>query len=233
MEPRRTPTLEDLARLLATAGGGEHHPESRDTALWLIEESASELYADLVADPGEEPSPLELARLECAAASDDGIAGALPAADWLLAQSEPARSHLARLDRLAAEAGRERFKRDRTSLLEYEDWLDRLLEAVDDWQHPSEILDPTRKHGLDCQALFNLCCFRIEGSEGGARRRLEALRDKLERPAELKRLLPAFKRRFELLQKWLAEVGDVETAAESLEEMGRLLRSAMRSRIAE
>ncbi len=229
----QTPTLEDLARLLDTAGGGEHHPESRDTALWLIEESASGLYAELIASSGEEPSPLELARLECAAASDSGIAEALPAAYWLLAQSEPARAHLAHLDRLAAEAGGKRSVPDRMGLFEDEDQLDRLLEAADDWQHPREVVDPAGDRSVNCQTLYNLCRARIERSEGETRRRLEALRDKLERPAEAAHLLPTFNRRFELLQKWLKEVGDPETAAESLEEMGSLLRSAMRSQAAE
>ncbi len=114
-------------------------------------------------------------------------------------------------------------------LIEYDERLDRLLEAADDWRHPSDVLDPTRNSGIDCLALYNLCCARIERSEGGERRRLEAVRDKLERPAEVQGLLPHFDERFDLLRKWLARVGDPESAAESLEEMGRLLRSAVES----
>ncbi len=43
-----TPTLEDLARLMDTAAGGDYHRGARDTARWLVEESAPELYAELV-----------------------------------------------------------------------------------------------------------------------------------------------------------------------------------------
>ncbi len=229
MGPSRTPTLEDLARLLDNAAGGDHHPESRDTALWLIEQSAAELYAQLVASSEEEPSPMELARVECAATADSGIPEALDVAHWLVAQSELARSHLAALEQLAADAGATRYRHDWMSLLEYDDRLDRLFEAADDWRHPSDVLDPTRNSGVDCRALYNLCRARIERSEGEARRRLEALRDKLERPAEVQRLLPRFNGRFELLRKWLAEVRDPETAAEGLEELGRLLRSTVES----
>ncbi len=113
------------------------------------------------------------------------------------------------------------------SLLEFDDRLVRLLEAADDWQDPRDVVGPSRDSGVDCRALYNLCRARIERSAGEARRRLEALRDKLERPAEVQRLLPRFNGRFELLRKWLAEVGDPETAAESLEEMGRLLRAVV------
>ena len=80
---------------------------------------------------------------------------------------------------------------------------------------------------MSCQALYNLCRARIEASEGDARRRLEAVRDKLKRPAELEDLLPLYNRRFDRLREWLAEVGDPETAADSLEEMARLLKSAL------
>ncbi len=55
------------------------------------------------------------------------------------------------------------------------------------------------------------------------------MRDKLKRPADLERLLPISHQRFEFLQKWLAEVGDPERATDSLEEIGRLLRSALAS----
>ncbi len=41
--------------------------------------------------------------------------------------------------------------------------------------------------------------------------------------------LPIFKHRFERLREWLSEAGAPETAADSFEEMGRLLRSALAS----
>ncbi len=106
METSRTPTLEDPARLLDNAAGGDHHPESRDTAPWLIQESAAELYAELAAGSGEAPSPMELARFECAATAESGIPEALEAAHWLVAQSEMPRSHLTRLEQLAADVAR-------------------------------------------------------------------------------------------------------------------------------
>ncbi len=223
------PTLEDLARLLETAAGGKHHRGARDTAHWLIEESAPELYAELAAASDDEPSPMELARLISAVTSDWEIPEALGAAHWLIAQSELASAHLARLEQIEADAGDALRNYSLMLILDYDAELDRLLAAEDDWQDPSDVLDPTRNRGINCRALYNLCRARIERSEGAERRQLEAVRDKLERPAELERLLPLFGRRFELLQKWLAEVRDPEAAAESLEEMGRLLRSALAS----
>ena len=234
MDPSQTPTLEDLARLLETASGVDHHPETVDTARWLIEQSAGELYSELVAKSGEEPAPMELARLLCAGTSYWGIPEALDAADWLVAQSELASGHQAQLEQLAADAGTPIGPtRGRVTVLNYQAQLDRLLAAVDDWQDPSDVLDPTRFQGFNCRALHNLCRARIEASDGDARRKLEAVRDKLKRPAELQRLLPIFNRRFELLREWLAEVGDPETAADSLTEMGRLLRSALGSQAPE
>ncbi len=40
MEPSETPTLDNLARLLETAAGGDRHAGARETARWLIEETA-------------------------------------------------------------------------------------------------------------------------------------------------------------------------------------------------
>ncbi len=229
MDAPQTPTLEDLARLLETASGGDYHPGTPETARWLIEESAAELYSELVAKSGEEPSPMELARLLCAVTSHWGIPEALDAAHWLVAQSELASAHLGQLEQLAADTGTALGNNRWRTVLDREHELDRLLEAADDWQDPSDVLDPTRNRGIYCQRLYNLCCARIERAQGDARRQLEAVRDKLKRPAELERLLRIPHRRFELLQQWLAEVGDPENAADSLEEMGRLLRSALAS----
>ncbi len=224
-----TPTLEDLARLLQTAAAGGFHRGARDTAHWLVEESAPELYAELVASSDDQPSPMEMARLMAAVTSGSAMPEALDAAYWLIAQSELASEHLARLEQLASDTGVTFKGFNLMQILDYEAELDRLVTAEDEWLDPSDVLDPTRNRGIDCRALYNLCCARIERSQGGERRQLEAVRDKLERPAELERLLPVFGRRFEFLQKWLAEVRDPEAAAESLEEMGRLLRSALES----
>ncbi len=225
-----TPTLEDLARLLDTAAGGDYYRGARDTAHWLIEESAPELYSELGASSGDEPSAMELARLISAVTSQQPIPEALDAAYWLIAQSELASAHLARLDQLASDTGEARKKCDLMQILDDEAELDRLLAANDDWQHPSDVLDPTRNRGINCRVLYSLCCARLERSEGGERRQLETVRHKLERPAELERLLPVFGgRRFDSLQKWLAEVQEPETAVDSLEEMGRVLRSALAS----
>ncbi len=229
MEPSETPTLDDLARLLETAAGGDRHAGARETARWLIEETAGELYAELVAKSGEEPSPMELARLECAVTGDSAMPEVLDTAYWLVAQSEPAREHLARLDQLEADGGNTTFRHSRTARLEYEHYLDRLLERTDDWQDPNDAIDPTREEGIDLKLLYNLCRARIGRSRGEERQRLEEVRDKLERPVELERLRPMFNRRFERLRDWLAELDDPESAAESLEEMGRLLRSALGS----
>ncbi len=142
-------------------------------------------------------------------------------------QSDLAREYAARFEQLAVDLGTTLEKDTRMRMLEHE--LDRLIEAQDDWQHPDDVLDPTRNRGIYPRKLHSLCCARIERSNGDTRRKLEEVRDKLERPAELERLLSRFDRRFEALQQWLSEVGDPEAAVESLAEMGRLLRSAMGS----
>ncbi len=224
-----TPTLRDLARLLETASGGEYHSGAAATARSLIEEAAAELYSELVAESGDQPSAMDLARVLCAVTSDWEMPEALDAAHWLIAQSEPARAHLVRLQQLANDTGRTIGDNYRMTVLNDEYQLDRLVEAADDWQDPSDVLDPTRFQGFRCRALYNLCCARIERSEGDERQHLETVRDKLKRPAELERLLPVFDRRFELLREWLSEVGDPETAADSLEDMRQLLRSALAS----
>ncbi len=229
MNPSATPSLEDLARLLDTAAGGDDHSGTRETALRLILESAGGLYAELVEKSGDEPSPLEMARLECAVTADSAMPETLEAAHWLAAQSEPVREHLSRLDQLGEDAGTTTYSHSRMGLLEYEARLDRLLQSTDDWQDPYDALDPTREVGLDCRLLFNLCRARIERSQGEERRRLETVRDKLERSVELEELLPMYRRRFDRLREWLAEAPDPESAAESLEEMARLLKSALGS----
>ncbi len=231
MQDEQTPTLEDLARLFETAAGGGHHPGAAATARWLIEqtETACELQAELLAKPGEEPSLMELARVLCAIASEKALPEAVDTAHWLVAQSEPARAQLDRLEQLKADAGETRWSWGWTQLLDCEQQLGRLLEAADDWQDPREVLDPTRERGLDCSTLHRLCRARIERSSGAVRRRLEMVRDKLERSAELERLLPNFPRRFERLRSWLEDVGDLEDAGASLEDMARLLRSTLES----
>ena len=70
-------------------------------ARWLIEESAPELYSELTARSDEQPSPLELARLISAVNSEWEIPEAMDAAYWLIAQSELASAHLARLEQVA------------------------------------------------------------------------------------------------------------------------------------
>ena len=231
MQDTEMPALEELAGLLQAAGGGEHHPGAGDTARWLIDQSpeASELYAELVAKPGDEPSLMEIARLLSAVTSSSPMPESLETAHWLIAQSLPATACLDRLEQLRADAGTAPRIWDWTAVLDYERQLNRLLEAADDWQDPGDVLDPTRSRGLNCQVLYNLCRARVERSTGAERRRLAAVLEKLERPAELQRLLPFQTGRFERLKKWLQEVSDLGSAVDSLEEMARLLRSALES----
>ncbi len=231
MPDERTPTLRDIAYFLQVACGGEHHPKAVDTARWLIEQSPAprQLRAELTAKPGEEPSMMELARLLCAITSNEPMPEALDAAHWLVAQSEPVAAHLERLKQLADDAGEPYRGRRWMPLLELEQDLEHLLEAEDDWQHPSDVLDPTHDWGVNCRALYTLCLARIDRVTGASRRSLEAVRDKLERPAKMEGLLPASRHRLERLGEWLAELEDPESAADSLEEMARLLRSTLES----
>ncbi len=95
----------------------------------------------------DEPSPMELARLISAVTSDWEVPEALDAAYWLIAQSQLASAHLARLEQAASGAGKTLNDYNRMSILDEEHELDRFLAAGDDWQDPSDVLDPTRNRG--------------------------------------------------------------------------------------
>ncbi len=227
MKEDRAPTFEDLAYLLEAAAGGKNDARARDALDWLIEDSGTAaLRAELTAERGEEPSLLEFARLLCSVGGQQGMPESLPTAHWLIAQSEAASALLDRLERVAADAGTEIKIWNRTSVLDYEQQLQRLLAAADEWQHPDEVLDPIRWDGIDYPALYRLCSAWVERSQGQARCQLETLQARLKRPAELHRLLPR-DRRFERLEQWLREISDVDDALDSLEEMAELLRVAL------
>ena len=230
MQEQQTPTLRDIACLLQVAGGGEYLPETAGTARWLIEQSQKprELYAELTAKPGGEPSLIEFVRLLCAVRSEEPMPEVLDTARWLVSQSEPAAAHLEHLEQIAVATGRAYRSLWWTTLIDLEQDLERLAEAADDWQHPSDVLDPTRDFGVNVRALYSLCQTRI-GRSASASQRLEPVLEKLERVMEMERLLPLSQHRFERLSEWLAELKNPEHAAASLGEMARLLRSTLDS----
>lgn len=228
MPEEQTPTLKDLARLLATVGCDEFHEEALATARWLVDQSpvARELHAELVAKEGEAPSPLELVRLMCAVASGAKMPETAETARRLIAQMPVATERFAELSRIAEDADKAPVKPGRWMWIEdYDRQLDRLLSAPDDWQDPDEVLDPTHDWGYDYEALFRLCRARLARSRGAGKRRLATVCEKLRRSAEVNRQLPDYGRRFDRLREWLSELRHVDDALGSLEEMALLLRT--------
>ncbi len=99
-----------------------------------------------------------------------------------LNDSKPTREHAKRLMTLVADCGLDESPSPCVTAMAIAKDLDRLATTTSQWSHPAQIVK-----NPDAQALYSLCCARLERESGAARERLLKIQPRLERTARLAR----------------------------------------------
>lgn len=102
---------------------------------------------------------------------------------WLIEQSDEAHRMYLKLLQMARDIGAHGEGPWLHQAAYSHDEFERLLQAEEEWSDAAEILDPAGAGGFRYDYLLNICLARLRRGEG-PRRRLTAIRRKLERSLE-------------------------------------------------
>ncbi len=230
MDARQTPAETDIAKMLdsvATCRDGGY-PETLHVLRWLIERAppARALHDRLHAPRDDRPSLIELARLLIAVETGERYPESVYTAHWLIERSPAAAKRLARLERMAADAGLDDGEPDwAVSALKVRAELDRLLATLEDWQEAGEAMELDMQKAYAYQYLLNVCRARIGRTRGEERARLERLRHRLQEGARREIRLPEPEAELGELEEKLRAKVEPEAALETIEGLIRHLRA--------